>query len=184
MRCRLLIASLAFTAGACSTPRIYGAGVELQTLIYGGYRALAHSDFDGHPAYAFELATNDTRNAWGYEIHGSHGDEESDSFEIDHEARFNDLSLGLRRTWAGSGNLRTVLGFGGALTRVANTIDDPTRRFTDEGGAAYGHAALHWIQGEVPFDPGTDVLIGVDLRVLVGDDYDYAQLALVLGFGR
>lgn len=184
MRVRLLIVSLTLLAGACGAPRPFGEGVELQTLLYGGARALSHDEFDGHGMVALELATNDPENGFGYELGGSYAAEDEESGGVEREGEFNELALGLRRTWRTSSGRRTVLGAGGAFTRVEHTLRSPTREFDEEGGAVYAHVALQWELGPVDIDPGTDFLIGVDLRALAGDDYDYAQLALVLGFGR
>jgi len=180
---RLLAAVLALLSTACAAPRVLGSGVELETLLYGGGRVLASSPYDGHPVVAAEIATNDTRNGWGYEVQASYGEEDVRAASGDLEGRFEEYSLGVRHTFGGP-EQRIVVGFGGAVTRVQNSLDSPDTSFQDHGGGAYAHAALQWALGEVPFDPGTDFLAGLDLRALVGDDYDYVQLALVLGFAR
>jgi hypothetical protein len=70
------------------------------------------------------------------------------------------------------------------FTRIDNNQHQPATEFEDEGGAAYVHGGVLWNLGRYEFDRGTEILLGFDLRGLVGDDYSYAQLSLVLGFGR
>jgi len=178
------IVALALASAACTGPRSFAPGMEIQTSFLGGYRLVDQDEFDGHPAYGFELATNGPATGWGYELSGTYGIEDRTDGVVEHEGRFKEVGLGMRKTWGGSQGLRTVVGFGGATTRLEHHVDPPSRHFTDYGAAAYAHAALQWVRGEVPFDPGTNYLIGVDLRVLGGDDFSYAQLAVVLGFVR
>lgn len=169
---------------SCAAPRPFGPGVEFDTVLYGGYQALSDDHFDGHQVFALELSTLDSENGWGYELLGGYGTEDARSQGITREAEFDEVALGVRRVWGAGSNLRKVVGLGGAMTRVENTVSPPTSRFDDHGGALYAHAGLQWARGEVPFDPGTDFFFGFDLRALTGEEYDYAQLAVVLGFGR
>ena len=178
------LAALALLVSACAAPRPFGTGVELDTVLYGGYQALSHDHFDGHPIVALEFATLDLENGWGYELLGGYGNEETRHQGVTHEAEYDEVALGVRRVWGAGSNLRKVVGVGGAMTRVENSVSPPTNRFDDHGGALYAHAGLQWASGEVPFDPGTDFFFGLDLRALTGEEYDYAQLAVVLGFGR
>ena len=120
----VLPALFALALGSCGAPRLYGEGVGLQALLSGGYRALAHdsfdghdstldgheSTFDGHDAYALELVTHERESGWGYELGGSYG-AESAGGPREHEAEFDELSLGLRRTWQseGGGDRKSVV---------------------------------------------------------------------------
>jgi hypothetical protein len=180
MRLLVLVAALACSCGA---PRPFGEGVSLHTMLTGGYRALNHDQYDGGPAYGLELVTRDG-SGWGYELGGTYSAEDQSGPHAP-EAEFNEVGLGLRRGWEGqAGGARSYVGFGGAFTRVDHTLHQPFNEFEDEGGAAYLHGGVAWNLGRYDFDHGTEVLLGFDLRGLVGDDYEYAQLSLVLGFGR
>ncbi len=182
----LLLAACALT-GACAAPRPYGRGVDVQALFSGGYRALEHdrfADLDGHPVYAFELATRENTSGWGYEVGASYAVERAGGAR-EHRAEFDELSLGLRRSWQPEGSsARPYLGFGGARTVVQHRLHDPGSTFEDRGGAAYLHGGVLWDLGSYAFDRGTEVLVGVDLRAQAGDDADYVALALVIGFGQ
>jgi len=171
-------------ASACALPRPYGQGVTLHTIATGGYRALDHERFDGHDVYALELVTRESESGWGYELGGSYGFEDESGARAP-SAEFNEVFLGLRRSWQPrSGSARPYLGLGGAFTRVEHDLHAPRLEFEEEGGAAYAHGGVLWLLGPLPFERRTEVLLGFDLRGQVGDDYDYAQLALVMGFGR
>jgi hypothetical protein len=181
---RFALCTVLALAPACAVPRPYGQGVTLHTVATAGYRFVDDETFDGHDAYGLELVTCELESGWGYELGGTYGFEDvSDPREP--SAEFNEVYLGLRRTWPAEwGSARPYLGFGGAFTRVDLDLDSPEQEFEDEGGAAYAHGGVLWRVGPLPFEHRTEFLVGFDLRGLVGDDYDYAQLALVLGFGR
>jgi hypothetical protein len=178
-----LLALVAALLCSCGAPRPFGRGVSLHTMLSGGYRALNHDDYEGGPAYGLELVTRES-SGWGYELVGTYAAEDR-SGPQQPSAEFNELGLGLRRSWDGqAGGARPYVGFGGALTRVEHDLREPTVEFEDDGGAAYVHGGVLWNLGRYDFDHGTEFLLGFDLRGLVGDDYDYAQFSLVLGFGR
>src|SRR5262245_4972622 len=181
---RVVACTVLALATACALPRPYGEGVTLHTIGSAGYRLLDHEIFDGHDVYGLELATCDLESGWGYELGGSYGFED----EIgprEPSAEFNELYFGLRRSWPSEwGSARPYLGFGGAYTRVDLDAHSPHEEFEQEGGAAYAHAGVLWPVGPPWLEHGTEVLVGFDLRGELGDDYDYVQLALVLGFGR
>lgn len=171
-------------ATACGAPRPYGEGVSLHTVASGGYRALDHDVFDGHAVYALELVTCEAESGWGYELGGSYGTEDAGGAR-EHSAEFNELFLGLRRGWQPEGvSARPYLALGGAFTRIENDLQSPRSEFDDEGGAAYLRGGVLWPLGPMPLEPKTEVLVGFDVRGLVGDDYNSGELALVLGFGR
>lgn len=171
-------------AGACGAPRPYGEGVTLHTIASGGYRALDHDVFDGHPVYALELVTRDADSGWGYELGGSYGTEDAGGAR-EHSAEFNELFLGLRRSWQPEeSRARPYLALGGAFTRIENDLHSPRSEFDDEGGGAYLRGGVQWPLGPMPLEPKTEVLLGFDVRGLVGNDYNSGELALVLGFGR
>lgn len=175
------LAAVAALLAACGAPRPFGEGIAAYTSLSAGWRAIHAEHADGHPGYGLELASADERG-WGYELVGTYAAEETGG-PRDRDQEFGEVGLGLRRTWNGEG--RTVLaGAGGVFTRIENTIHDPRSDFDDKGGAGYAHAAVMWNFDPWELEHGTETLIGLDLRGLVGDDYDYLQLALVFGFGR
>ncbi len=171
-------------AGACAVPRPYGEGVGLHALLSGGYRAVRHDDSEGHAAYALDLVTRESESGWGYEIGASYGAEDLGGAR-DHQAEFDEYSFGLRRSWQPAGrSARPYVAFGGALTTIEHRLHDPRDEFEDEGGAVYVRSGVLWDLGRYAFDRGTEVLVGFDVRGQAGDDADYVQLLLVLGFGR
>jgi hypothetical protein len=184
MKClaRLAACAALALASACGLPRPYGSGVTLHTVASGGYRAVDHATFDGHPVYALELVTREGESGWGYELGGSYGFEDEGG-PREHSAEFDELYLGLRRSWV-NGRTRPYLALGGAFARVEHDLDSPPAEFEEDGGGAYLRAGALWLVGPLPLERSTDVLVGFDVRGLVGDDYDSAALALVLGFGR
>jgi hypothetical protein len=182
---RIVACAVLALAGSCaSVPRPYGQGVTLHTVATAGYRVLNYEDFDGHEVYALELVTRDSKSGLGYEIGGSYGFED-ESGDREPSAVFNEVFLGLRKSWElDSSRARPYVGAGGAFTRIENHLDSPTDQFNDEGGAAYLHAGVLWPIGPLPIERGTEVLLGFDVRGLAGYQYDSAQLGLVLAFGR
>lgn len=175
---------LALASGCSAVPKPYGEGVTFHTALIGGYRAVDHPIHDGHPVYGLEFVTNERESGWGYELGGSYGYEDQ-SGPRSPSAEFNEVYLGLRRSWGPeTGSARPYVGLGGAFTRVEHDLHDPRFEFEEEGGAAYLHGGVLWPLGPLYFQRETEVLLGLDLRGLVGDDYDYGQLSLVLGFGR
>ena len=102
-----------------------------------------------------------------------------------HEGEFDEFSCGLRRTFGTEQDrARPYLGFGGSLTRLEHALELPDSDFDDHGAGAYACGGLLWSLGRVGYGGGTELLLGLDLRVLSGQDYDYQQLGLVLGFGK
>ena len=133
--------------------------------------------------YAFELATRDDRSGWGYELGGSFATEDAGGAR-EHSADFDEVSLGLRRSWRPGSMAQPYLGFGGAMTVVRNVLHSPRSDFDDHGGGAYARGGVLWDLGSFDVDRGTEVLLGFDVRGFVGDDYNSGELALVLGFGQ
>jgi hypothetical protein len=183
-RTTALLAALALAAGCSAAPRPWGDGVGLQALFSGGYRSLAHDDFEGHAVYGIDIATREYEGGWGYEIGASYGTEDA-SGPRDHSIEINEYSLGMRRTWErDDGDARPYVGFGGTLAQVEHTLHAPRDDFEDHGAAAYVRGGVLWYLGRYSFDRGTEMLAGFDVRGELGDDYDALQLALVFGFGR
>jgi len=181
---RVVVCAVLALASACVLPRPYGEGVTFHTVATGGYRVLDHSTFDGHPVYGLELVSRERESGWGYELGGSYGFEDESGPRAP-SAEFNEVFLGLRRSWEPEGSsARPYVGLGGAFTRVEHDLHDPHVEFEEEGGAAYAHGGVLWPLGPLPYQRETEVLLGFDVRGQLGDDYDYAQLSLVLGFGR
>jgi hypothetical protein len=81
--------------------------------------------------------------------------------------------------------MHPYFGLGASWARVENTLrtSGPTVEFDDDSGGAYVRGGLLWSLGRYDFDRGTEILMGIDARGLVGDDFDMAQIALVLAFG-
>src|SRR6185436_1576144 len=63
MRRAVLCLALAACAG-CAVPRPFGEGASLHKVVSGGYQALDHEVFDGHPVYGLGFVTRDDRNGW------------------------------------------------------------------------------------------------------------------------
>jgi hypothetical protein len=182
MRSTLTLAVLALLLSACGAPRPWGQGVSHYTTLWAGYRAIDHPVADGGPAYGLEIASADERG-WGYELVGNYAAEETGG-PRDHDVQFGEYGLGLRRTWQEEGGRTTLVGVGGVITKVDNTLHGPRSEFEDNGAGGYAHAAVLWSLDSFELEYGTATLIGLDLRGLIGDDYDYVQLALVFGLGR
>jgi len=184
MRIHCLLAAAVLVGVGCSAPRVYGDGVGLSTNLSGGYRAVNHKIFEGHGVYGLELATSDNEQAgWGYETGVLYGNEEQDVPAGQREGEFNELYGGMRRTWPGE-VVRTYMGFGGSWGRIKNRVHPTGLEFDDDSAGLYAHGGALWPLGRSAVDQGTEFLIGFDLRGVLGDDYDYAQAALVLSFGR
>ena len=181
---RLALCAVLALASGCILPRPYGEGVTLHTMASGGYRAVDHASFDGHPVYGLELVTRQRESGWGYELGGSYGYEDAGG-PREHSAEFNELYLGLRRGWEPeSSRARPYVSLGGAFTRVEHDLHSPRSEFEEDGGAAYLRAGVQWRLGPLPLERSTDVLLGFDLKGMLGDDYDSAALALMMAFGR
>jgi hypothetical protein len=184
MPLRALAALFALLASACALPRPYGEDVGFQTLLSVGHRVIDHDVYDGHTVWGGDLLTLENRTGWGWELGGTYGAEEQ-SGPRQPSAEFDEVHLGLRRTWVKAGRAaRPYVGFGGAYTVIENHLENPGSSFDDEGGAGYAHAGILWGLGRLDIDEGSDILVGFDLRALVGDEYDALELALVVGAGR
>ena len=183
---RIFVAgALASAASACTLPRPYGDTVDLHTLFAGGYRSVQHEAFDGHRAYALALTTCDPANGWGYELGASYGTEDGEDGARPVSGEFDDFSFGLRRTFGTDDDrARPYLGFGGSLMRLERSLEAPTAEADDHGAGPYVCAGVLWSLGRIGYGSGAEVVLGMDLRALSGEDYDYEQLTLVLGFGK
>ena len=172
--------------GGCALPKPYGEGVALHTLLSAGGGIRDHDeedDFDGGAAYAIELSSLEPASGWGYDLGWTIASEDAGGSR-DVEGEFDELHLGMRRTFVAADRAaRPYFGFGGVITRVDRELHQPEVEVTDEGGAAYLRGGVLWAIGHFQLERGNDVLLGLDLRALVGDDYDSLQLALVLGAG-
>ena len=177
------LVALALALGACAAPRPFGEGVALHSMLYGGYRAVDDQTFEGHPAYGIDLVTRDPKTGWGYELGGSYGTEDAGGAR-EHSAEFEEYSLGLRRSWRAESSARPYLGFGGSFAKIDHTLHSPHTEFEAEGGAGYVRGGVLWALGRYDIDRSTEILVGFDVRGMLGDDYDYGQLALVLAFGK
>jgi len=183
MRAVALPFLLASLASCAALPRPWGEGVDLSTQLLGGYRVLDHPVFEGHPVAGLEFATRDRARDLGYELGGVYG-REDEGGPSNWEGEIDEVYLGLRRTFGDEDGARPYVGAGLSWARVENFLDDPTRNFDDDSGGAYLHGGALWQVARLDFDRGTDLLLGFDARLLVGDEVDLAQLALVLSFGR
>jgi hypothetical protein len=177
-----LAAVLALLTG-CTAPRLYGEGVGFHTLLTAGGRVLDHDELDGHAVVGLEFTTLDPTSGWGYEAGWTVGSEdEGGPREL--EAELDEVHLGLRRTFsAPESKLRPYLGLGGVVTRLERELQAPDLEVVDEGGAAYVRGGVLWTIGHFQHERGNDLLFGLDLRGLVGDDYDALQVTLVFGAG-
>jgi hypothetical protein len=174
----------ALLASCSSLPRPWGEGVDLWTQLHGGYRALVdHPTYEGHPVVGLEFATEDRARDLGYELGAFYG-EEDEGGPSNQEGEIDEVYLGLRRTFGGEEGPHPFVGAGLSWARVENFLDNPTRNFDDDSGGAYVHGGMLWKWKRLQFDRGTDLFVGFDARVVVGDEVDLAQLALVLSFGR
>ena len=184
---RRLAPLAALWLAACeAVPRPFGEGVTFHTVLSGGYRALDHDEdvFDGHAVYGLAFATREDESGLGYELGGTYGSEDAGG-PRDHSGEFDELYLGLRKSWAPEhGSARPYVALGGALTRIENEVSSPNEEFDHDGASAYLRGGVLWAVGPMPLEPGTEVLLGLDVRGVLGDDSDAAELALVLGFGR
>ena len=171
--------------GGCGLPRPYGEGVALHTLLAAGGRVLDHDEddeLDGGATYGLELGSLERSTGWGYEAGWTVAAE--DGGPRDMEAEFDELHLGLRRTFVAPGRAaRPYFGFGGVVTRLERELHMPDVDTTERGGAAYLRGGVLWTLGDFWLEHGNDVMLGFDLRGMVGDDYNALQLALVLGAG-
>jgi hypothetical protein len=175
--------ALASLSSCSSLPRPWGEGVDLSTQLQGGYRRLDHPVFEGHPMVGLEFVTEDRQRDLGYELGGFYGAEDEGG-PSNWEGEIDEVYLGLRRTFGDEQGAQPFVGAGASWTRVENFLDDPTRNFDDDSAGVYVHGGALWPVARLQLDRGTDFLVGFDARVLVGDEVDLAQLALVLSFGR
>ena len=68
--------------------------------------------------------------------------------------------------------------------RLERSLEAPTAEADDHGAGPYVCAGVLWSLGRIGYGSGAEVVLGMDLRALSGEDYDYEQLTLVLGFGK
>jgi hypothetical protein len=182
MRTLVLLAALSLTS-CSSLPRAWGEGVDLWTQLHGGYRQLDHDVFEGHPVIGLEFASEDRARDLGWEVGAFYGSEDEGG-PSNWEGEVDEVYLGLRRTFGDGQGARPFLGAGASWVRVENFLDNPARNFDDDSGGVYVHGGVLWNVTRIQIDRGMDFLVGFDGRLVVGDEVDLAQLALVLSFGR
>lgn len=175
---------LVLAVSSCSSlPRPWGEGVDLSTQVLGGYRVMVdHPEHDGHPVVGLELASVERARGVGYEVGGLYGTEDEGG-PRNAEAEIDEVYFGLRRNFGSGEGGRTFLATGVSWSRVETFLDDPTVNFDDDSLGAYLHGATLWKVTRIELERGLDFLIGVDGRVVIGDEVDLAQVALVLSFG-
>lgn len=179
----LVLLGLATLTSCSSLPRAWGEGVDLRTQLQGGYRRLDHPVFEGHPVVGLEFASEDRSRELGWELGAFYGAEDEGG-PSNWEGEVDEVYLGLRRTFGDDDGAQPFLGAGASWTRVENFLDNPSRNFDDDSAGVYLHGGVLWNVTRIQVDHGLDFLVGFDGRVVVGDEVDLAQLALVLSFGR
>jgi hypothetical protein len=179
---RAFVSLLVLAVSSCSSlPRPWGEGVDLSTQMLGGYRVMIdHPEHDGHPVVGLELASVERARGVGYEIGGLYGTEDEGGAR-NAEAEIDEVYFGLRRNFGDGG--RTFLATGVSWSRVETFLDDPTVNFDDDSLGAYLHGGVLWKLTRIELERGLDVNLGLDGRLVVGDEVDLGQLALVLSFG-
>jgi hypothetical protein len=177
-----LLPALVWLAG-CAVPRPFGDGVALHTLLSGGYRVVDHETFEHHPTIALAFSTRDPESGWGYEAGAIYAKEELDEAR-DPSGEFAEGYLGFRRSFRPDSKVHPYLGFGAAYGLINRSLSNPNTHFQDQGGGVYARAGLLWKVGRFAFDQDNDVMVGIDLRSVLGNDYDSSELSLILGFGR
>lgn len=172
-------------AGCSSMPYV-GDEVEVHANFIGGYRAVNHDVFEDHPVAGLELQSDRPGDFVGYEVGYLIGWEDQDVGNTEHEATFHEVYAGVRHTWSSKSNLRPYVGVGAAWMKAEREATSPVadNDFEDRGAGGYVHTGVNWRLGYLPLDRWTEVLLGLDVRGVIGDDMDYGQVALTLGFGR
>lgn len=181
MRPLVLLAFAALTS-CSSLPRAWGDGVDLRTQLQGGYRRTHHPVFEGQRVAGLEFASEDRARDLGWEVGAFYG-KEDEGGPSNWRGEIDEVYLGLRRTFGDLEDGQPFVGAGVSWTRVENFLDDPSRNFDDDSGGVYVHGGVLWNVTRIQIDHGMDFLMGFDGRVVVGDEVDLAQLALVLAFG-
>lgn len=181
---RTVVPLLVLAVSSCSSlPRPWGDGVDLSTQVLGGYRALIdHPVHDGHPVIGLELASCERARQLGYEAGASYGSEDEGGTR-NLEGEVDEVYLGLRRNFGDGEGARPFLATGVSWVRVETFLDDPTFNFDDDSLGVYLHGGVLWKVTRIQLERGLDVLLGLDGRLVVGDEVDLGQLALVLSFG-
>jgi len=182
MRAAVLVCFLALSS-CRSLPRPWGEGVDLSTQLLGGYRALHdHPEYEAQPVIGLELASIERVRQLGYEAGAFYGSEQEGG-PRNVEGEVNEVYLGLRRTFGDGAGARPFLATGVSWVRVETFLDDPTVNYDDDSLGGYLHGGVLWKVSRFELERVLDVLIGVDGRLVIGDEVDLAQLALVLSFG-
>ena len=161
----------------------------MHTHVLGGWRSVDHDVFEGHPVGGLEVDLYRPEAPFGYEIGLSYGTEDEDVGALDVEGQFYEGYLGIRKTW-GSGGVHPYVGLGGTYGVIDRNSRTPIgQRISDDevGAGGYVHAGAYWVIGGAGLDSAlgaSELTLGFDLRGVVGDDADYGQAAITLGFGR
>ena len=126
------------------------------------------------PMFGVEVDTYRPSAPVGYEVGLSGG--------IDDDAKAWEGYLGLRKTWDGLDvGLTPYVGAGASYVSVD---PDATNRSRIRSYGGYAHAGVYWPIDLGSLSWGAPVVLGVDLRTLVGDDYDYVEGRVFLGVGN
>lgn len=185
----LLALTLAFTS--CTLPS--GASrskdpMVLHSTLLVGARSIDHPQYDSHAPIGFEVDAKRSQQSLGYEIGASVGSESSTQNGLRQEGDFYEGYAGVRWHFMDASDrvvpfVSTGLSYlnadretliGGAVVAEAE----------DWSGGAYIRAGAYGTVGETTFDGGTKILLGGDVRAVFGDDYDWIQFSLMLGFSH
>ncbi len=189
-------AAIFLVAALVTTPALAGGNANF----FVGQRTLDQDDIEG-----LELKALDDQTPFGVSVDWSVGDwpihlvaglylssrDETEDFgplTIDEKVSFMELSFGVNKTWAVSGNVRPFIG--GGLVRMEGKLElDATGVGSldedDDVIAVYGEGGLYWRLGSA-FNLGGAVRLvkAADMEIQGSDfDGDYIQYGLLIGWG-
>jgi hypothetical protein len=181
---------LALLAG-CKNPSVLKERIAPDWLLHTGYRLNNEKVVEDHPVIGLEVATREPGSGgWGIEA-GTRfgwGTEDIDPAKgaTERESWFYELTAGVRQTYRGESRARPYFGLGAAWMRNENWQQTlgPEVGFDLNGLGAYAHTGVLWRFGRPEPGAGRGLLLGLDLRGMLGDDTSYVELALVSGFGQ
>ncbi len=189
-RSSFLALAMVSCVSSCALPASSRSTLENQDIAVSflvGGRSIDHSDFESASVYGVELDWKQKDERLSYEFGATVGDDSVREGGVIRDVDFYEGYFGARWHFPDySERLTPYVSAGANYLKADRTTTNGNliSSAEDWGGGVYVRAGAYGPIGSFAFEGGTKVLAGGDLRVVFGDDYDWIQFTLTLGFTK
>ncbi len=183
----LLLALAGTSCVAAVEEQVQYESLAIRTTLHAGVRSLDHSQFDSHPVYGVEVDVKPEGSRLGYEVGTSFATDSGTSSGVDVEGDFYEAYGGIRWHFPNfSDRAMPYVGAGASYFQAdrQSEVGGIVTTAEDWSGGGYVRFGVYGPVGKLGLDGGSRVLAGGDLRAVFGQDYDWLQFTLTLGFAR